>query len=98
MEVNITARHGSITEEAQELIKQKASKLPRFYERVTQVEVVVDLQRSEEPDVEMKVCAEHHDDFFARAKGHNVLSAVESAVQKMEQQLRKYKEKVTGHR
>lgn len=98
MEVSITARHGSITEEAHELIRQKAGKLPRFYERVTQVDVVIDLQHSEEPDVEMKVSAEHHDDFFARAKGNNVLSAVESVVQKMEQQLRKYKEKVTGHR
>lgn len=96
MEVSISARHGSITEEANDLIRQKAAKLPRFYERVTQVEVVIDLQHSE-PEVEMKVCAEHHDDFFAKAHGNNVLSAVESVLQKIEQQLKKYKEKITSH-
>ncbi len=98
MEVSITARHGSITEEANDLIRQKAAKLPRFYERVTHVDVVIDLQHTDEPAVEMKVSAEHHDDFFAKATGNNVLTAVESVVQKLEQQLKKYKGKLTNHK
>lgn len=98
MDVNVTVRHGSISDEAVDVIRQKATKLTRFYDRVTQVEVVVDVQKMEHPEVEIKVCAERHDDFFAKDDGNNVLSAVESVVRKLEQQIKKYKEKLTDQR
>jgi ribosomal subunit interface protein len=52
----------------------------------------------------LKVSAEHKHDFVATAQAENVLASIDVVVEKMEQQLRKYKEKVqdrhrnSGHR
>ncbi len=100
MEICITARHGSISDEAFALIRQKVERLSRFYDRVTMVNVVIDTPckgesgRRGESGIEMKVIAEHSNDFFATGSGNNILSAAESVVQKLEQQLRRYKERL----
>ncbi|MEE8450772.1 MAG: HPF/RaiA family ribosome-associated protein, partial [Thermoguttaceae bacterium] len=45
------------------------------------------------------VSAEHKHDFVATSRTDNLMTAIDSVVEKMEQQLRKYKEKVqTRHR
>ncbi len=59
---------------------------------------MVDLENTQSPKVEVKVSAEETNDFFAADTGSNVLTAVESVVRKLETQLRKHKEKLTGHR
>ncbi len=94
MEICVTARHGSISEDALLLIQQKAEKLLRFYDRLSSIDIVIERNRHGEAGVEMKVRAENANDFFARGQGGNVLTAVESVIQKLEQQLRKYKERL----
>ena len=42
--------------------------------------------------------AEHKHDFVAREGNHDVLAAVDLALDKLEGQLRRYKEKVQDHR
>ncbi|MEM8944083.1 MAG: HPF/RaiA family ribosome-associated protein, partial [Planctomycetota bacterium] len=46
------------------------------------------------PSVEIMVSAEHKHDFVASDSAESLISATDGAVQKIEQQLRKYKEKV----
>jgi putative sigma-54 modulation protein len=56
--------------------------------------VTIDLERREAPSVDLKVSAEHKHDFVATGRSDNLLASIDNAVEKMEQQLRKYKEKV----
>ena len=98
MEVRVSTKHGDLPESVQQTLKQKVQKLPKFFDRVTGIEVLVDLEKTQSPKVEVKVSAEETDDFFAADHGSNVVSAIESVVQKLERQLRKHKEKITGHR
>jgi putative sigma-54 modulation protein len=98
LETNITVRNGKLSDEIQETINQKVSKLPRFFDRTTAIQVVADMRHSDTPKVEIIVSAEESNDFVASDTGTNVLSAVESAIQKMEIQLKKHKEKIKGHR
>jgi putative sigma-54 modulation protein len=58
----------------------------------------VDLKNSDKPEVELVVKAEHHDDFVASDATDTLLNSVDSVVHKIEVQLRKHKEKLTGHR
>lgn len=95
--VTISARHGALATATQELLESKASKLTRFYDRITSIVVTVDLKNETAPEVEIKVTAEEAPDFVAKDVGNNALTAVESVVQKLEQQLRKHKEKITNH-
>lgn len=98
METRITTRNGSLTDEIQDKITQKVSKLPKFFDRTTGILVVVELQHVEKPKVEIVVSAEESNDFVASDTGTNVLTAVEGAIQKIEVQLKKHKEKIKGHR
>ncbi len=92
--MSISVRHGHLAESTQEKLKSKAEKLSRFFDRLMAIEIVVDMQNEQEPAVELLVSAEHKHDFVATGKSGNLISATDAAVQKIEQQLRKYKEKV----
>lgn len=94
MQISITARHGHLSETSQEKIKAKVEKLVRFFERIMAIEVVVDLQDETNPGVEILVSAEHKHDFVAADKSASLQTALDATVHKLEQQLRKYKEKV----
>ncbi|MDA8564283.1 ribosome-associated translation inhibitor RaiA [Mariniblastus sp.] len=98
VEILFTARHGVVSESAQETIKNKVAKLPRFFDRLTEIQVVADLMHVDSPKVEIIASAEHANDFFASDTGTNVVKALDSAMAKMEQQLKKHKEKLTAHR
>ena len=73
-------------------------KVRRFLDRINAIQVIVDFQHQDSPHVELNVSAEHAPDFVASAQSTTVLSALDAAVQKVEQQLRKYKEKLTEHK
>ena len=98
METKLTVRNGELPDTIQEKINQKASKLPKFFDRTTGIQIVVDLKHSENPEVEIILSAEETNDFFASATGTNVLASMDSAVQKVEGQLKKHNEKLKGHR
>lgn len=97
MQVKVSARHGHLDEDAQNEIRTKAEKLLTYFERVTQIEVTVDL-RGLEKHAEILVNAEHKHDFVAHADGPDVFLAVNAAIDKMKQQIKHYKEKIQDHR
>lgn len=99
MQIQVTARHGHLSDETQSKLKAKAEKLTRHFERLTSIEVVVDLQNPSRPKVDLLVSAEHKHDFVAHEQAENLLTSIEHAVHKVDQQLRKYKERtIETHR
>ncbi|MGL4420491.1 MAG: HPF/RaiA family ribosome-associated protein [Gemmataceae bacterium] len=97
MQVKLTARHGHLEEADQVAIREKAEKLLHFFDRVTMIEVTVDM-RGEEKKAEILVDAEHKHDFVAHAEAPHVLVAVAAAIDKMKMQIKHYKEKIQDHR
>jgi putative sigma-54 modulation protein len=75
-------------------ITAKVEKLARLFERLSAIEVTVDLEHEESPGVDVKVSAEHKHDFVATEQSATVMAALDAVIHKLEQQLRKYKEKV----
>jgi len=99
VQVSIAVRHGHLSEASQNKVKAKAEKLGRFFDRLMSIEVVVDLNNEQMPQVDINVSAEHKHDFVAHSKSESLQGALDSSIQKVEQQLRKYKERVQqGHR
>ena len=98
MQVSVSARHGSLQPGDHDLVAEKVEKLRRFYDRVNAIEVTVDLEHLEKPSVEIRVSNEHADDCIAKAEATTVIAALDLAIPKAEQQLRRLKEKKTGHR
>ena len=98
MQVSVSARHGSLQPGDHDLVEEKAGKLRRLYDRVNAIEVTVDLEHLEKPSVEIRVSVEHADDCIGSANATTVIAALDLVIPKVEQQLRRLKEKKTGHR
>lgn len=98
MQVNVSVRHGSLQPGDQELIEEKVGRLRRLYDRVNAIGATVDLKHQDNPSVEIQVSVEHADDCVATAEASHVIAALDLAIPKVEQQLRRLKQKKTGHR
>jgi putative sigma-54 modulation protein len=98
VEIKVVAKHGDLSPSIQETMRQKVSKLPRFFERTTGIQVVADMRHNSSPKVEVIVSAEETSDFFASDTGTNVIAALDRVINKIEQQMRKHKNKLTEHR
>jgi putative sigma-54 modulation protein len=96
VQIRISTRHGNVSEATQEKITAKVEKLTRLFERLTEITVTVDLERRDAPSVDLRVSAEHKHDFVATAQSEELMAAVDMVLRKLEQQLRKYKEKIQG--
>ena len=103
MQMNISVRHGHVSEATQAMVREKLDKLTRLFDRISAIELTVDVEHRDAPTVDLKVSAKKHD-FVSTGRAENLLAAVDLAVVHMEQQLRKHKEKVqdrhrsAGHR
>ena len=97
MHIEITTRHGSLTADEHAYLHEKAQKLLKYFGRLMAIEVEVD-HRKHDWLVEVFVSAEHKHDFVAREQASTPEAAMDRCVHKVEQQLRKYKERVQEHR
>jgi len=97
VQIQISTRHGALDPEQQHHLHDKAEKLLKYFCRLMAIEVAVD-QGKQAWDVEILVSAEHKHDFVAREVGPTPESAMDQCVHKIENQLRRYKEKVQKHK
>ena len=96
MQIDISTRHGGLGAEQQKYLHDKAEKLLKYFGRLMAIEVAVD-QVKHLWEVEILVSAEHKHDFVATERAESLFGALDGAIHKIEQQLRKYKEKVQDH-
>lgn len=94
MQIRISTRHGGISEATQSRIRAKVERLTRLFDRLTAIEVTIDLERRDEPSVDLRVSAEHKHDFVASNRSDDLMGSIDQVVHKLEQQLRKYKQKI----
>ena len=98
MQIKVSARHGHLTEDHQREIRQKAEKLLHYFDRISMIEVTVDLGDRLRKTVEILVDAEHKHDFVARDEHEELLGAVDLAVDRIKHQIHRYKEKIQDRR
>ena len=94
MQINISTRHGDISDATKEKITQKVEKLQRFFDRLTSVDVTVDLEKADEPSIEVAVKSEKRDDFVAGYRSNDMFGSLDQVIAKLEQQIKKHKEKL----
>ncbi len=92
MQFTITGKHIVITEAIRDYAQEKTSKLPKYYDGVNQVEVVVDSSKgANKMIVEIIAKGGHGHVFVATETGEGAYPCIDAAVHKLEQQLRKTK-------
>jgi putative sigma-54 modulation protein len=97
MQVSITSRHGTVRDDVREHVNQKAEKLVRFLDTVSEIDVTFDFQ-SNRVDVELLVEIEGYHTIVAHVEGEDARSSFDRALHKMEHQVHRYKEKQRDHR
>ncbi len=98
MQIKLATRHGHLNESHQDQIRAKAEKLLHYFDRITQIEVTIDLKNDLRKEVEFLVKLEHKHDLVAREGHEELMAAVDLALDKISHQVRRHKEKLQDHR
>ena len=93
MQIVVCVRHTNITDEMKEYAERKASKLLKYYDRIQEIEVILDHDSTHQHKVEVIVNAEHRNMFVASETGDDVLACTDLAVDKLSRQLTRHKDK-----
>ena len=89
----ITGKHIEITDAIRDHAEKKTSKLPRYYDNISQIEVIIDSSEGSNINVEIIAHAEHHKVFVGTDASQDAYQSIDMAVHKLEGQLRKAKGK-----
>ena len=95
----ISGKHIEITEAIRKYAREKTSKLPRYYNSINQVEVIIDGKPGGNTSVEIIARGEHSKIFIVTETGQDAYKCIDVAVHKLERQLRRKKgrERNTKH-
>ena len=97
MLIRITGKHVDITPAIRERVEEKIGKLPRYFDSLSQIDVVIEAAESRQ-SVELVAYAEHYAPLVAKETGHDIYTCIDMAVHKMERQLNKVKERQREHK
>lgn len=97
MQVAITCRHGSISQELREYISRKSEKVVRYLGEVSEIDVTIEFE-GVRVDVEMLVEIEGYHTIVAHVEGEDAKATFDRTLAKMEHQVHRYKEKSRDHR
>ena len=89
----ISGKHIEVTKALRMHAEEKTSKLPKFYNSINQVEVIIDDAPGGNTSVQIIARAEHSNVFIVTEIGEDAYKCIDVAVHKLERQLRKKKEK-----
>jgi len=87
----ISGKHIEITEAIRRHAEEKTSKLPRYYNSINQVEVIIDGSHGGNTSVEIIARGEHSKVFIVTETGEDAYRCIDVAVRKLERQLRRKK-------
>ncbi|RMF96285.1 MAG: ribosome-associated translation inhibitor RaiA [Gammaproteobacteria bacterium] len=95
MQLNLTGHHVDITPPLREYIGSKLERLERHFDHVTNIHCVLTVEK-----LRHKAEATVHvsgNTLFADAVEDDMYAAVDALIDKLDRQVRKYKEKLTDH-
>ena len=93
MNIRITGRHIRIPESVRNYAQQKVLKLPRIYDNIQEIEVIVDNDKNGNSSVEMIARLEHHRSHVVKSVAESSYKGIDMTVHKLENHLRKVKGK-----
>ncbi|MBM7038008.1 ribosome hibernation promoting factor [Vibrio ulleungensis] len=95
MQINIKGHHVDLTDSMQEYVDSKFAKLERFFEHITNVHVVLKVEKLNQiAEATLHVA---QGEIHASAESDSMYAAIDSLVDKLVRQLNKHKEKLSNH-
>ncbi len=97
MITNITGRHFDVTDAIHSYVEKKIAKLSNHYGRIAEIDVILEEEKLTQK-VEIIVKTDHAQQFVVTETGEDMYGSIDLGVDKMERQLRRYKEKQHKHK
>jgi putative sigma-54 modulation protein len=95
MKIRITSRHQKLALKLREYIEEKMERLERYYDRIIDCDVILGKEKTNDiVEVNVKVFGSV---LHVRAKETDTTKAVDVCIDKLEIQLKKFKEKMKKH-
>jgi putative sigma-54 modulation protein len=93
MQINISAKHLTLTPAIEEYARKKVEKFSRYYDRIQAVDVVLDKVKNGF-SVEIRSDVEHHDDFVAHSEHEDLYACIDLVADRSIRQLTDHKSRV----
>lgn len=93
MEITVTGRHMGVTDALKQYCVEKADRLPRFLDRIHLIEIVLDGKDGVHTAEMIVHAAGAPQPFVAHEQNADAFAAVDLLMDKIEGQLRRYKER-----
>ena len=97
MQVNISSKHIQVTPAIEEYASKKIEKFPRYFNRVQQVDVVID-KAKQGYTVDIITNVEHHEPFVATSAHEDLYACLDVGIDKSIRQLKDHKSKVRDNK
>lgn len=91
--IKISGRHLDITPAIRSYAEEKAGRLPKYYDQIQTIEVILDGHDNKQKRAEIVVHANHQNSFVAHHEGEDLYGCIDQAVQKVQTQLTSHKER-----
>jgi putative sigma-54 modulation protein len=98
MDIIVSGKHLEVTDAIRAYATDKTGKLPRYFDQVSQIEVLLDKQDHRTFMIEVIVHAAHCDPFIAHTSGDDLYACIDETVSKLERQLSSHKAKLRDHK
>ena len=95
MQLTVSGHHIELTEAMQSYVENKMERLERHFDQVTKVNVILSVEKMRQK-AEATIHITGHD-LFANAEDENMYPAIDALIDKLDRQIKKYKEKMTDH-
>jgi putative sigma-54 modulation protein len=95
MHITFTARHFKATNRLKEYSEKKVTRLKRYYDGIIECEIILDYEKLDQiAEIAIKVYGQR---LVAIEKSEDIFKSIDAAVDKLERQVKKYKEKLKDH-
>jgi len=91
--ITISGRHLNITPAIRQHAEEKVGKLPKYYDLILEIEVILDGSEAKQKRAEIVVAAAHNNRFVAHHEGEDLYGCIDQAMHKMQHQLTAHKER-----
>ena len=96
MQISITGHHVDITQALRDYVESKVGRLERHFDNMTNVHVILSIQK-ERQKAEATIHVSRGN-LFADTEHEDMYAAIDGLVDKLDRQLKKYKEKLVQNR
>ena len=97
MQINISGKHLELTPPIEAYASRKVEKFPRFFDRIQQIDVVIDKAKNGYV-VEIITNVEHHEPFVATSSHEDLYACIDRGIDRSIRQLKDHKSKLRDHK